>query len=262
MITVVTSCSARGYSEYGKRCIETFAKHWPEDVALYVVSEDPLPDLPKRARYASLLLSEKAKAFDDRHRDNRIAHGRQQVPGQAHWTPKKIAEGYNFRFDAYRFAKKVFAIDIVSTIARKGRLFWLDADTITHANVSTAKLETFLPADKALCCLDRGQYHSECGFVGYNLDFGGTHTFIMKFADMYATDKVFDLPEWHDSWVFDFLRRKTLAPTYCIPHQSRSHPMVNSRLSEFLDHVKGARKAMGRTPKAERLLKDRTAYWL
>lgn len=261
MITVVTSCSAKGYAEYGQRFVETFDRHWPRDITLYVVSEDELVGLPKRTRFVPLYLSDKARHFEERHRDNLIGHGRQQAGGQNHWTPKKLQERYNFRYDAYRFAKKVFAIDLAAALTKTGRLYWIDADTITHATVSAKTIEGFLPSNAALSCLDRGQYHSECGFVGYNLDHAATRPFIDAFADTYASDRVFKLAEWHDSWVFDHLRRKMSVPAFHIPHQSRSHPLINSKLGCMFDHCKGARKETGRTPKTERIIKDGTAYW-
>ena len=37
---VVTTFHEKGYRDYGKKCIETFLKHWPKDIALVVYAED------------------------------------------------------------------------------------------------------------------------------------------------------------------------------------------------------------------------------
>lgn len=255
---VVTSCSAKGWEEYGRRFVETYTQFWPADIPLYLVSEDELPQQRKPVTLLSLRLSQTATEFMERHRDNMRAHGRvHEFADQGRKKPKTTAGNYNFRYDAFRFSKKVFAIDFVArTLCHGGRLFWVDADVMTFAPVEHQLLERLLPSDRALSCLDRGEYHSECGFVGYNLDHPETRPFISAFADLYASDAVFAVDdagrlivqEWHDSWVFDWLRRRRQTPTYPIPHRSRSHPFANSELGRVADHKKGDRKRYGRTP--------------
>lgn len=268
-INVITSCSRAGWQEYGRRFVETFLQHWPADVGLHLVSEDDLDTTsqgwPRSFNFWRLSESARAAEFDRRHRDNPRMHGRVKFETDAGWSPRKQQRGYNFRYDAYRFAKKVFAIELVAHAAAKTeRLFWIDADVVTFAPVPPALLERLLPADKALSCLDRGtSYHSECGFVGYNLDHAMGRPFIAAFAALYASDRVCELGEWHDSWVFDWLRRDMKVPTYAIPHNSRHHPFVNSELGLCMDHLKGARKERGRTPIAEVLSSKKRAlpYW-
>jgi hypothetical protein len=268
-ISVVTSCSAKGWSEYGKRFVQTFLQHWPAEVDLYLVTED-LPESAVTSRswlrpfqvYHLWRSSEAANSFHLRHKDNLRAQGLESVPRQAAVRHKKrVKDGYDFRLDAYKFSKKVFAIELVAKLVGEGRLFWVDADVVTFAPVPIDALHRLLPADKSLSCLDRGEYHSECGFVGYNLDRPDTLKFIQGFASLYAEDEVFGLDEWHDSWVFDWLRHTLQVPTYSIPHLSRRNPVANSELSKFCDHHKGRRKEIGRSPKSERLIKDGTAYW-
>ncbi len=252
--SVVTSCSAEGWAEYGETFVRSFQKHWPKGVHLYLISEDHLP-----VPYTRLQESPAAEAFLARH-DTPRANGRKRIETDHGWTPKKIAEGYNFRYDAFRFAKKVFAIEIAAQRKRTGKLFWVDADTETFAALPEVLLYDLLPDDAALCCLDRGTYHSECGFVGYNLDHPEGFDFIRAFAALYASDEVFQLQEWHDSWVFDWLRRDLKIPTAPIAHQSRHHPFVNSVLGRFMDHKKGARKLTG-TPPSQVLINKDVAYW-
>lgn len=256
---VVTSCSAQGWLEYGRRFVETFVAHWAADVPLFVVSEDALPQF-KRAYHIHIACSEAAAAFLKRH-DTLRARGRVRERGDAGWTPNKIQAGYNFRYDAFRFCKKVFAIDLIARRLGEGLLFWIDMDVVTFADVPTALLHRLLPADKALACLDRGPYHSECGFVGYNLDHPLGLPFIREFAALYASDQVFGLQEWHDSWVFDWLRKKTNVPTFAIPHHSRRHPFPNSELGRYMDHLKGERKRNGVTPLRELATNHDVAYY-
>src|SRR6185369_13856483 len=145
MISVVTSCSAKGWQEYGRRFVETFPRHWPEDIRLYLVSEDYIAEAAAhKLAFVPLWESEAARLYDLRHRNNPRAHGKVREENDAGWTPKKIADGYNFRYDAYRFAKKVFAIELVSREVKTGRLFWVDADVVTFADVPTSALEKLM----------------------------------------------------------------------------------------------------------------------
>jgi hypothetical protein len=174
------------------------------------------------------------------------------------------ASGYNFRFDACKFSKKVFAIAMIAehlAIGPPAKLFWIDADTITHAPVPLALLDRVLPDGAALSCLARQGYHSECGFVGYNFGHTAATRFIKSFEALYHSEAVFQLAEWHDSWVFDWLRNKLQTPTHNIPHKSKGHPFVNSVLGDYMDHMKGNRKKLGRTQKGEKLSHNNVPYW-
>lgn len=253
-LSVVTSCSAQGWKEYGETFVYTFQKYWPSDIKLYLVSEDELP-----VPHVSLHESPSATEFLKRN-DTQRAKGRKRVEQDHGWTPKKIAEGYNFRYDAHRFAKKVFSIELAAQRAYTGKLFWVDADVVTFASPPLDMFNELLPDDAALCCLDRGTYHSECGFVGYNLDHPQGLEFIRAFAALYANDEVFSLQEWHDSWVFDWLRREMKTITRPIPHKSRHHPFVNSVLGTWADHKKGSRKENG-TQAHELVINRDVPYW-
>ncbi len=247
-VTVVTSCSLDGWNKYGQRFMQTYDRYWPLDVELHLVSEDvlsvPVEISTRRAVLTWNLMqaSEIARTFYERHKNKPESNG---TGAQAART-----RGYNFRFDAVKFSKKVFAIKLIADCLTgaevKGRLIWVDADTITYKEVPRELLERMPPEGSALACLDRGRYHSECGWIAYDLGHPAAHAFISHFAELYSTDAVFTLQEWHDSWVFDWLRRKTHVPSHHIPHKSQGHPFVHSELGKYMDHLKGTiRKAAG-----------------
>lgn len=244
-IAVVTSCSAAGYAKYGLRFLDTFHKHWPKEVALYLVSEDQLPIPPfmtdRSATSVSLVhdAPPDVRNFYTQHAQNKRAHG---VPEHA---ARRLRNGYDFRTDAWKFSKKVFAINLAAGCTQADKLIWLDADVVTFADVPLSLFDTLPPSDCALACLDRGSYHSECGFVSYNLAHSGTRHFINDFQMLYTSGAVFALPEWHDSFVFDWLRKQTGIATYKIPHKSSGHPFVYSVLGTYMDHLKGNRKQHG-----------------
>jgi hypothetical protein len=264
--SVVTSFSADGWKQYGERFLESFDQYWPTEVDLHVVSEDLLAVSLNSDRtvfnWSLLADSSDARDFLTRHRDNLWVHGDASVPRPfglaAHWRPDS---GQNcFRHDAYKFCKKVFAVELVSR-RTTGRLLWIDADVVTFAPVPIELCYEVLPGGYAMSGLVRQGYHSECGFIGYNLDNPAALSFIRAFADLYASDKVFELAEWHDSWVWDWLRNKMQTHTYEIPHRSKAHPFINSVLGQYMDHLKGKRKKRGYSLPNEQLKYTQLAYW-
>lgn len=246
-VSVVTSCSAAGWEKYGRRFLETFSQFWPTDVHLYFASEDALhlPSCRQPSTFIDLNTDAAAVAFLQRNISNHAANGLRSslVP-----AIRDKYHGYNFRMDAFRFSKKVFAIKMAADLVPDGRLIWLDADVVTTDPIPHTFLQTLPPLGYAIAYLSRKPYHSECGFVGYDLDHAATRPFIKEFYNTYVTDAVFKLREWNDCFVFDHLRKVMAVPSYPIPHMSITHPFVHSVLGNYMDHLKGKRKERGVSP--------------
>jgi FkbM family methyltransferase len=242
--TVVTSFNKQGYEQCGEQCIETFIKHWPNDIKLRIYSEDMELDSTERIKFTNLYVAQPdLKQFKKRN-----AH--RKVPG--------------YRLDAVRFAHKVFAIIDAAKHCKTDRLIWLDADTLTHAPIPRQFVEDLLPHEFATACLLRPKRFSECGFVVYNLN----HKFITTFLDywhkLYATDKVYNLAEWHDSYIYDQLRIKFNLPTKNLSNQElndNNHPFINSDLGKYMDHFKGKRKGIGQSTDKDLLIDRPEQYW-
>ena len=69
-------------------------------------------------------------------------------------------------------------------------------------------VEKFLPNDYHISHIHRPTYYSECGFVGYNLRKFETKLFAKKFREMYTKMNLLSENEWHDSYLFDAVRKK------------------------------------------------------
>ena len=54
--------------------------------------------------------------------------------------------------------------------------------------------------------LDRPEWHSCASFIGWNLTHPSCKEFFDRYLGVYTTGTVFALPEWHDSYVLDWLR--------------------------------------------------------
>jgi hypothetical protein len=262
--TVVTTFNAEGLKQYGQRMIDTFEKFWPAEVDLMVCAENCQPNItrPNTHVYNLLKLSNSLNTFLARHQNNPKAHGKDGPPEV--FNPNK-----SFRWDAVRFSYKIYSISLVANYTSSGWLIWLDADTCTHSTISLADLERLCPNDAMISYLGRGErYHSECGWVGYNLDHPQTRNFITELTGMYNQDRIFELQEWHDSYVWDVVRRRyhtdnqfyNLNTTIQKPGLA-GHPFINSDLGKFMDHMKGARKHTGRSHKKDLVIPRTESYW-
>src|SRR5262245_23580667 len=238
--TVVTSFSPDGWDLYGKNFVDTFDLYWPMTVKLICAWEGQAPRSDLEG--FDLLETYPARTFIDRYKDHLIVHGTKPHP-RWEWDRKSLAKGYNFRFDAYKFARKVFALAAAARYVENGKLFWFDADVVTHAPVTLELLDAVLPDTAALSYLPRPDYsHSECGFIGVNLECPEARSFIVAFQQIYATGDFMDLKAWHDSYVFDWLVAAVNPPVFHLKHNSKAQPFDDSVLGTCMTHLKGRRK--------------------
>jgi hypothetical protein len=262
--TVVTTFNANGLKQYGQRMITAFEQFWPSEVDLIICAENccPVVSRPNTKVYDILNLSSGLNTFINRHRNNPRAHG-QAGPAEV-FDPTKA-----FRWDAVRFSYKIYSIKLVSNYTSNGWLIWLDADTVTHSPITVTDLETLCPNNAMISYLGRGEhYHSECGWVGYNLEHSKTRNFINDLTGMYDQDRIFDLEEWHDSYVWDVVRRQYQSTNNFYNLTSpqiklgrAGHPFINSSLGKFMDHMKGARKNQGHSHKKDLINNRPESYW-
>jgi len=239
LLTVITSFSPSGYELYGKAFLKSFGEFWPLTVKLLVAWEG---ERPSGFQGFDLLKTEPCASFLARHKDNLAVAGLQEDE-RSPWGPKARREDYSFRHDAYKFSRKVFAVAHASRLIGYGKLFWIDADTVTHQRMSEDVLRHLLPDNVSLCYLARPRSYSELGFVGYNLQQKEARDFIQRYERRYADDEFFDDPAWDDCWQFDRLVRLYLPRCKMIPHTSQSQPFDNSVLGQYMTHLKGPRKA-------------------
>lgn len=250
---VVTSFSPQGHELYGKSMIATFLEHWPRDVSLIVYHEHQtaadFPEDPRLRLYDLLDVSPACLAFRQRHLDDPIVRGRVPSP-KFPWLEKDIKNGYNFRFDAWRFCHKPFAILHASKL-KLDRLMWIDGDTITRSRVPSEFVDQILPKKASVSYLGRDNKYSECGFIGYRIP--EAREMILEIARIYATDIVFQYPEWHDSFIFDEVRKRQTIVSHDLSREPRKgHVFNRSILGNHLIHHKGPIKYGGSRGKTGR----------
>lgn len=237
--TVVTSFGPAGWELYGRDFVDTFKQYWPEPVNLICAWEGPSPRADLNG--FDLLETEPTRSFLRRHRDNPAIAGKAPYPNRP-WGKKW--KDYNFKFDAYKFARKVFALNAAARYTEDGKLYWLDGDVRTFAPVGLKLLDDVLPDSASISYLPRPDYtHSECGFMGFNLDHLETRAFLAAFENCYATDTFLEEMEtWHDSFVFDRLIERYQPQVFHVKHTSRAQPFDHSVLGQYMTHLKGRRK--------------------
>lgn len=269
----VTSFNKAGYNLYGKRMLESFLTNWDEQFKIMVYFEDLSLDKSLR-EHPRIILRDINHVpdlilFKNRHAKNLKAHG--------YYHNEHHKE---FQYDAVRFSHKVFALYdcFISKVVPCKSMVWIDADTYTFGKVPPEFIEKVAPRNfwgssgdgkqkYGICYLGRTAQHSECGFVAYNCTHPMMHEFWDAFANLYKTDSLFALPEWHDSFLFDHVRKlfeiKGMVNLNLTPHMSKGHPFINCDLGMYMDHMKGSRKKNGRSRKTERLIKgpDQPDWW-
>jgi hypothetical protein len=265
-ISVVTTFHEAGLRKYGQRMIDTFIEHWPKEVTLHLYPEECNPQVPDHSRITLKRLEElpDLQAFKNTWRNVPKANG--DVSNDPVRSKRRDA-GKGFKWDAIRFAHKVYAIFHCAKETDADVLLWMDADTICHSPISYETLKSYVPMEKDLCFLGRKGKFSECGLYSLNLRSKTTHDFLKEFQRMYdeAENGIFLLDEWHDSFVFDAARVK-------FPHlkswnwseglvTGEGHPLINSFWGAYLDHLKGNRKESGKSKRTDLLVKRKEAYW-
>lgn len=226
MIDVVTSMNSNIYCQYGKEMIDSFIKNWPITHKLYVYSENiSMPEDNERVSFVHLR-NPNLYDFIDRNSCR-----------QDQKNPLELAKG------AVRFSYKSFSI--IEHAKKSKNFVWLDADTKTYRQIPEGFIEE-LSNDRFVSFLGRKNNYTECGFVIYmNGDYANPD-FFSAWENLYVTDEIFDLPQWHDSYLFDHLRNKYLDETQMnnlTPWgKDFDHVFINSEIGKYIDHKKGNRK--------------------
>lgn len=266
-IAVVTTFNDKGLKKYGQRMINTFIQNWPKEITLHVYPEECNPQVPDHSRMTLKRLEEvpELQAFKEKWKNVPKANG--DVTDDPVRSRRKDA-GKGFKWDAIRFAHKVYAIFHCAKETDADVLVWMDADTVCHSPISLETVESFCAGEFDLGFLGREGKYTECGLYSMNLRSPAVQNFLREFQRMYddAENGIFTLAEWHDSFVFDAVRTK-------FRNQIRErnwsagivkgegHPLINSEWGAYLDHLKGDRKDLGRSKDKDLKVRRTEAYW-
>ena len=255
---VVTTFNADGYEKYGHRMIQTFLQTWPQDVLLKVYAEgcqvtETAPNLETLNLESA---SAELVAFKNTWRNVPKANGDVGPRGQ----------GKEFKYQAVRFAHKVYAIFHAAKTTTAEWLIWMDADMVCHSPITVQKLLQFFPDSTDLCFAGRSRKFTECGLYGMHITQPAITAWLADFQHMYddADRGIFTLEEWHDSYVFDAVRKqhqlRELNWTSHL-HMGEGHPLINCEWGAYIDHLKGERKSLGKSKYSDLRVHRNESYW-
>lgn len=262
---VVTTFHEAGYKQYGQRMVQTFLDTWPKEVDLYVYAERCLVDEFAPNLFLLDLETASPELAQFKNTWQSVPKATGDVSADPVRSQRKDA-GKGFKWDAVRFAHKVYSIFHCAKNAQTDWLIWMDADTVCHSKISIADIQTLCPADRDLCFLGRRGKFSECGLYAMNLQSPVVQSWLADFQRYYddAESGIFTLDEWHDSFVFDAVRqRHNLQELDWSSHliQGEGHPLINSEWGAWLDHLKGKRKALGHSMSKDLRVNRSENYW-
>ena len=227
-IGIVSTFNQEGLDKYGQRMLDSFAKNWPDTITLFAYAENCTPVVTaKNIQVVDMTKTcTKLNAFKER------------------WIGVPKANGdKGFKWDAVRFSHKVYAIFDCASKINTDWLVWMDADTYCHSPITYDQIEKFFPKEKDLCFLGREGKYTECGLYGMNMQKDNTLKFLEKFEYMYenAEQGIFTLDEWHDSFVFDAVRKQfNLNELNWSSGITKNH--FDKTFEGFLTHFKGNKK--------------------
>lgn len=243
---VITTFHQPGLSQYAQTMIDTFEQYWPDSVDLYCYAENCTPKTTKPNVHVLDLHQQSPDLveFKEKYRNVPWANGMQMKETGLNF------EANNFKWDAVRFSNKVFTVIDAVRNTTADWVIWLDADSKTHSPVTEQFLQQVCPENHFVSYLGRrAKYHSECGWVAYNVRHPDAAQFVTDWRNLYMSGQLFDLKEFHDSFVFDVLRTQyqergtpfyNLSPE--LPGKGPGHPFIASQLGTVMDHMKGFRR--------------------
>jgi len=261
-ITVITTFSSTGWDEYGKRMVETFVKYWPKEIKLKIYYEvKPDVDYGDQVEWIDLnAVCSDLVAFKTKHKDNPHAKG--------HKIGSDLKRKGSYLWDAIKFAHKSYCVSHEALNSSSDLIVWLDADVVTHNLVPAEFIESLLPQDNYCAYLGRQKIYPECGFVIYDTTSPYNEQFMKDWQELYNSDKIFDLVEYHDCIAFQTIKEKYEAQglkSHNIsenhPHRPGVHVFINSPLGEYMDHLKGKRKQDGHSKRTDIYIQHNNDYW-
>lgn len=173
--------------------------------------------------------------------------GQIQEPAWEAWrSAARQREGRTFEQTCVRFSHKVQAQIWHSRLTQADYMIWLDADVAQLRTISQEELAAVMPGPADLCTfLDRQPVkYAETGWIAYNMRHPRIKEFFRRLEDVYLTQEIWSLAQWHDAFVWDHVRQRGRYPARNLLHNARSsEPFDHSDLGGVWRHYKGQRKA-------------------
>jgi hypothetical protein len=235
-IGIVSTFSDKGYQEYGQFFIESCKKHINKDIEIFLYIDT-----------VSIVPTENMK----------VLNLEPSCPDLVKFKERnKDKAGKSWMWDAVRFSHKTYATFHAAETYNVDYLIWLDSDTEIYNDISKEYLLTFLPKGTFVGYLGRDGT-SETGFLIFDMHHPHAKDFFNRYKEFYNNDEVYTIPEWHDAYVFDHVRKeleaKNLITSFNIslPGVKKNH--FNSTFDGYMIHYKGDEKSQRNEKIAKKL---------
>lgn len=227
-IAIVTTFSDAGYEDYGKIFLESCDKFLNPTIDVIVYKDNV--HIPSRSNFTILNLEPSVPELTEFKKRNNFRN----------------ETNIKFQYQSIRFSHKVYALYHAASTTNARYLIWLDSDTELYDFVTPDYFRHFIPEGTFVGYLGRGgEAFSECGFMIYDLTHPYAKDFFNKFKWYYDTDELYKLKEWHDSYIFDTVRKefesaKKIQTVNLSAAFNKHH--FNATLDGYIMHLKGDRK--------------------
>lgn len=233
---IITSFNEKYWNDIAKDNLISLDSNWPLQHTIYCYHElSYIPNnFSNRVFWTDLYLhSQNLKDFVAKYKDEPRANGTK-----------------GFRTNAVKFVHKTFAIWHCYRQKKTGWLIWLDCDAYVYKPITVEFLKTVCDEKTIISYLGRPGKYSECGFLAFNLDNPLTRGFLEEWENLYLSGDFLKLSENHDSWTFDYIRKKWNRPELFnnLNHKAvtNKNPFSQSLLGPYIAHAKGKGKENAR----------------
>lgn len=134
-------------------------------------------------------------------------------------------------------------------------LIWMDADVVELCKPTKEFVQDCLPVRRegtqwlddsdTLSYLGRGDdYHPETGYICYDLNNARLPQLMLRLEEVYLSNEIFTLKEWHDAYVWDQVCRtqQLTRRNLCEKPYKKGEAFGRSILKKHYEHLKGPRK--------------------
>ena len=268
----VTTFNQKGLHDYAQRFINSFSKQVDKNIELWAYAERCNPNIPnndKRIRILDLE-RESSKLVEFKKKWGNVPHANGDISNFGKYAQRSDAKK-GFKWNAVRFSHKVYSIFRAAEKTDADVLIWIDADTFVHSPVTYKWLDDFIPNNVLCAYLGREPKWPECGWYSINLKHPHAKEFLDEFERVYEepnNEGIFTMKEWHDSYVFyevlKWHQEKFATQNFNISSHlpgGEGHPLINSELGNYFDHLKGDRKRFGQSFSNDIKTSTRSDYW-
>ena len=225
---------------YGIEMCRTMEEYLPDDCNLTVFYEGKeLPDNTDRITYLPFpeFKIYKFKTIASPHQDM-VLLGKK--PEDEIYDKQQL-----YRFDAIRFAWKIYAMNEFHNKCPARYMVWIDADVHLTSKIPDDFLFTLVEEGKYASYLNRDRIHTESGFLIYDTEHPHHLEFWKRMMNLYDNGQIFKMSAWTDCHAFDYLisrsRQEGVKHKPLVDTRHGDHAWNGSPLHKYSRHFKGLR---------------------